>query len=101
MNIFDSMLMNRLNSGALSRRQVCILRRSMREFAKAHRDNTAPPVLPKTISRKFQSAFIWALYRLSVEQPGYFALGLLCAIPSMVLIAYFLVLKAVAFLETF
>lgn len=99
MNLFDWILMNRLMSGSMSRRDVGRLRSAMRLYRKAFRENTSLPVLSKVMSRRFQTAFIWSLFRISVEQPGYFLLGMVCAIPALILIAYFVVDKAYLFLS--
>ena len=94
MNLFDWILMNRLMSGALSRRDVGRLRKTMRQYRIAFRDNTSLPVISKVMTRRFQPAFIWSLFRISVEQPGYFLLGLVSAIPVVIFFTYFLVDKA-------
>lgn len=86
--------MNRLMSGSLSRRDVGRLRSCMRLYRKAFRENASLPVLSKAMSRRFQTVFIWSLFRISVEQPGYFLLGMVCAIPALILITYFVVDKA-------
>lgn len=83
----------------MSRGDVSVLLKRMRAYRQAHVQGTALPMLPKMQRRKIQAVAIWALFRVSLEQPGYFALGIVCAVPSLFILTHQAVQMSLRFIN--
>jgi hypothetical protein len=82
-------------SGSLSTAEARALVRTMRGHRHAVLHGDEVPMVPKLITRRVRSVVLWSLFRVSIETPGLFVLGVLC-IPVAFSIALYQLLAALA-----
>jgi hypothetical protein len=82
-------------SGSLSAAETKALVRTMRSHRRAVVQAAETPMVPKLITRRIRPVLLWSVFRLSVETPGLFVLGVLC-IPVAVSIAIYQILADLA-----
>lgn len=99
MTLFDRILLWRYNAGAITRREVAILRRTMREYEHAYKAGEDLPELPRQLRRKLRTLWIWSAHRLFIEQPIQFVWGMILALPALAVIGYKLVMGSVHLIE--
>jgi hypothetical protein len=99
MTLFDRILLWRYGAGALTRREVGVLRITMRSYAQAFKVGDELPELPRYLRRQLRTLWIWSAHRLFLEQPTHFVWGLILAIPALVVIGYKLVIGSVHLIE--
>lgn len=100
MGLIEKIIMWRYRTEAITQRDVKALLRQMRLFKQAHIEGNAIPALPHSISRQFRTVWIWAAFRLSVEQPGHFVLGLLLSVPAIGLLLFQFIDFLIRFIES-
>jgi hypothetical protein len=99
MGLFDRIIMWRYRSGAITLREVKVLLRTMRSYMQAYNEGNALPELPRFMARQFRTIWIWAAFRVSVEQPTFFALGVLLSLPAIGFLLYQFVMFLVQIIE--
>lgn len=99
MTLFDRILLWRYSAGAITRREVAVLRRTMRSYERAYTSGEDLPELPRQLRRKLRTLWIWSAHRLFVEQPILFVWGSILALPAMAVIGYRLVMGSVRLIE--
>lgn len=99
MTLFDRILLWRYNAGAITRREVAILRRKMHEYEHAYNAGEDLPELPRQLRRKLRTLWIWSAHRLFIEQPIQFVWGMILALPALAVIGYKLVMGSVHLIE--
>lgn len=88
MNLHDRILLWRWNDGALTRREIGVLRRTMRSYRYAYQHNLELPVFPRRYRAHFGMVWIWVVFRVSIEQPVYFVLGVFSVLPISLFLLY-------------
>lgn len=100
MGLFEKIIMWRYRTEAISLRDVKVLLRSMNLYKQARIDGSAMPELPNALTRRLRTMWIWAAFRVSIEQPTYFALGVLLSIPAIGFLTYQFVIFIVQIIES-
>lgn len=91
--IFHKLALKGYRMGWLSFSEAKCLIRTMRAHSMALIHGQNAPVVPKTIARKLRPVLLWALFRVGVETPGIFVLGLLC-VPAAAAFALYQVARS-------
>lgn len=81
--------------GSITAPEAKALLRTMRAHRHALASGDATPVVPRLITKRLRPILLWAVFRVSVEQPGVFVLGLF-AVPSALAIGVYRLLANVA-----
>ena len=89
----------RYRTNKLTLKEVKVLLKIIPVYAHAHSDGATLPELPRNMSRQFRIMWIWSAYRVSIEQPTHFALGVLLSIPAIGFLLYQLVMNIVQLIE--
>jgi hypothetical protein len=100
MGLFEKIIMWRYRTQAISLRDVKVLFRAMHMYKQALIDGTAMPDLPTALTRRLRTMWIWAAFRVSVEQPTHFALGVVLSIPALGFLIYQFVIFIVQIIES-
>ncbi|MDO8768401.1 MAG: hypothetical protein Q7K57_06830 [Burkholderiaceae bacterium] len=99
MTLFDRILLWRYRAKVLSRRELVVLRRTMKAYSHAYEQGLPLPELPRPMLRKLRTLWIWSAHRLMVEQPLAFVWGGIFAFPAIGVISYKLVMRLVHLAE--
>lgn len=87
-SLFDRLLMRALRTHVLTVSEVIVLRRQMREHRAALTGEAPMPELRRRIVRSPRMSIVFGLWRLSIEQPVIFLLGMLLCVPGLCMFAY-------------
>ena len=74
--------------GSITGPEAKALLRTMRTHRQALISGSEIPAVPRLITRRLRPTVLWALFRVSVETPGIFVMGLV-AIPTALAIGVF------------
>jgi hypothetical protein len=99
MGLFEKIIMWRYRSDAITLRDVKVLFRTMNLYKQARINGSAMPDLPNALKRRLRTMWIWAAFRVSVEQPTHFALGVVLSIPALGFLTYQFVIFIVQIIE--
>ena len=100
MGLFEKITMWRYRSDAITLRDVKVLFRSMNLYKQARINGSAMPDLPNAQKRRLRTMWIWAAFRVSIEQPTHFALGLVLSLPAIGFLIFQFVIFIVQIIES-
>lgn len=81
--------------GSITGPEAKALLRTMRSHRQALISGGEIPTVPRLITRRLRPTVLWALFRVSVETPGIFVMGMF-AIPCAVAIGFYRAIERLA-----
>lgn len=97
-NLFERWALHLHGHGRLEFRQLRQLLRLMRAHRVAVHSGDLWPTPPKALTRRLETTALWALFRLSVEEPTVFTMGLIAMPVAIAMLAWGLVTRVLSWI---